>query len=268
VSLWLRQVTFQVGQPGQKGRSVSGLRVSFQVEMSRSRTPNKAKIEVYNPAPETIAEAQKDGAVVVLYVGYDVPQAIFTGAIAKNGVQVEKAGTDRKLKIEAQDGLAAYQAAQVNVSFAAQTSLAQVLEEVATQLGLPRGSLKTNSSMVLTQGAVLAGPAREVLDRLARAQDADWFIRDGTLQVVGKEESTGETAIVFSSSTRNLIGSPTAGKGGRVQFVGLISPTLRPGKPVRLASEAYQGDYTAEEVTFEGDSMGGPFYVKVVARPR
>jgi hypothetical protein len=134
-------------------------------------------------------------------------------------------------------------------------------------MGLPTGAVRLPSSFRLSQGVVLSGSARDALDSLCRSIGAEWFIRDGALQVTTAGGSTGEPAVVFSSATGNLIGSPSKTKEG-CEVTGLISPTLRPGKPFSVVSESITGLYTADSVAFDGDSgWETPFYVTVRGVP-
>lgn len=244
------------------------MRVSFDVKMSTSSTPNSAVIEAYNLAPESIALAQAKDAVIRLFVGYDAPLQVFAGNPTKDGVRMERRGPDRVLRIEAADGGKAFKEARVNVSFSTSTTLRQVFDSVSTQLGLPEGTIRLTEDLSFPKGITLAGPARDVLDRLARSTASEWYIRDGALQFVGEGEDTGETAVVFSSIAGNLIGSPTPKDDG-IEVTALLAPALRPGKPFQVESKDYNGLYTATDVAFKGDSgYDRPFYVIATGKPR
>jgi hypothetical protein len=257
VSLFGRQVIIQIGPPGGTGKEFRGLRTTFQVEANRSGKPAKAVIEVRNLNPDSISLLQAPGSVVRLIAGYDAPMQIFAGKPTKNGVNVRREGPDRVVHIEAQDG-ALDRAARVNVSFATDTDTDQVFAVVAAALGLPTGVLRTGSAIRLSQGVALVGPASEVLDRLCLSLGLRWYIRDGALVV--EDGNTGEAAVCFSSATGNLVGSPQRTDQG-VEVVGLMSPTLRPGKPFRVVSEEVNGDFVTDSLVFQGDSWQGDFYV-------
>ncbi len=261
MALFGRQVILQLGVEDDVGKEYRGFRVRFRVETSRSSNPNKAVIEAYNLNKESVSLAQQPEAIVRLLVGYDAPLQIFRGNPVKDGVELIKQGPDRVLHIEAQDGQRQLEAARLNLSFATDTTAQQVFDEVSAALGLPLGTVRLGD-LNLSQGVVLNGPARKTMDELALSLGLEWFVRDGVLQVVTAGESTGETAVVFSSATGNLIGSPKRLDDGGVEATALISPSLRPGKPFRVESEDITGDYIADEVVLEGDSgWERPFYV-------
>lgn len=251
--LFGRQVFLQIGKENQPGKSFSELRVGFRVQMSREAVPNKATIKAYNLHPDTIALLQELDVIVRLVVGYDVPRQIFRGSPIKSGVRVEKQGPDRIVIIEAQDGGREYQSTQLNISFATPTTLQQVFDEVALQLGLPTGTIRINRNISYPHGFSYTGPARTLLDRIADSTASDWFIRDGALYVIGSNEDSGEEAVVFSSARKNLIGSPTPKDNG-MEVKALIEPSMRPGRLFQLESESYNGIYVAQDVMFVGDS--------------
>jgi hypothetical protein len=247
-------------------RSANTLRVAFRVEMSRESVPNKARIVVWNLAPDSIATLQRPGAVVQLLVGYDIPRLIFQGNPVKNGVRLERQGPDRTLTIEAQDGGAAYQSARVNLTFAPQTTSAQVFAALVAALGLPTGVVVV-PPVVFPSGLTIAGTARDALDTLARATASHWYVRDGVLFYLPADAATPEAAVAFSAAAGTLIGSPTPSDKG-LEVKGLLDPAVRPGRPFVVESAQFRGLYIARDVVFEGDSgYDLPFYVTATGRP-
>lgn len=283
--LFGRQVALQFGTETTPGRSFTDLTVGFRVELARAGRPGTARIEVKNLDRTSIAQLQTPRAIVQLLAGYDVPRMIFRGNPVKNGVTTRQQGATSITTIDAHDGGRAYQDATVNVSFSTETSLAQVFEVVAAQLGLPRGTIRLppgGDVLRFPHGCVLSGKASTVLDRLARAAAADWFVRDGVLQFVGQGTDTGETAVVFSSANGNLIGSPspktptaastpsaTAPRPGTIEITGLLDPSMRPGRLFVVESPTLTGTYIARDVTFVGDSgFETAFYAVITGEPR
>lgn len=267
MALWKRRVVFEVGQPGQAGISLSDLRVSFRIVHTRTADPSQATISIWNMRPETIAEFQRDGAVIRLLAGYDVPRQIFQGNAVVDGVTVEKRGTDRILTVKAQDGLIAYQSSQVDVTFDGETTLGEILREALGQLGLPQGP-STELPDVRFSDYTYHGDASGLMDRIAEMASVDWVIRDGAVVLIGEGETSGETAVLYSSAKGNLIGSPTRKDGG-VEVTALLDASMRPGMPFVVESDEINGEFIAEEVTFTGDSgFAGPFYTIITGVDR
>lgn len=266
VAEFIRQVELRFGTEGTTGRSIKGLRISFDVKYTRSSKPNTAKITVYNPSPDSVALLSKEDAVVILLAGYDVPLQIFRGNPIDSGVYMERNGPDRILTIELQDGGRQWADDFVSTSFASQKTSGEVFETLKTAIGLPGGVADIDTDIKMVSGLVLHGSATEMMDDLMASQDAEWFIRDGVIQAIPKGGSTGETAVVFSSVSKNLIGAPVKTKDG-VKVTALISPSLRPAKPFRVISNELNGDYIADDVEFRGDSGFTPaFYVVATGR--
>jgi hypothetical protein len=267
--LFGRQVSLQIGREGGgTAKTFEGFRVTFDVTMSKSSTPNSAVIEAFNLNPASIALAQDPKAVVRLFVGYDVPRQIFQGHPIANGVRLDRRGPDRVLRLELQDGGRAWRDARVAVSYTTSTTLRQVYDAIAAQLDLPAGTVEIDEDFTFPKGISLAGPARDVLDRLAASTSSDWFIRDGAIQFIGTGGDTGEQAVVFSATAGNLIGSPVPKDNG-IEITALLAPSLRPGKVFAVESEDYNGLYVAGDVGFKGDSgWDRPFYVTTSGTPR
>jgi hypothetical protein len=271
VRLFKRIVVVQITNAAGVGRSFTDLHVAFRVDMNMESKPNKGKVTIYNPAPETLALCQAEGAIVRVLVGYEdvaggVPMLIFQGNPTPNGVKIRKEGPDRICEIEAADGGRAYAEGTVSISYAQPTTLAALMAEALRQLGLPAGSMATLPDRQFPGGFTYEGTARALFDRLAQMAGSRWTIRDGAVQVIARGGSSGEAATVFSAASGNLIGSPAATDKG-VAIKGLISPTVRPGKPFRVIAEQLSGDYIAEKVTFDGSNFGGSFYVTVEGNP-
>jgi hypothetical protein len=277
MSVFGRKVTVTFGQAGAQGLAISGLRVSFRVEMSQSSVPNAAKLRVWNPNPATIALLESGPLpTVVLSAGYSdpsipgdlaIPRQIFAGDVVKDGLTVSKEGPDRIVEIEAQDGGNAYQTARINVSFATPVSMSAVVAAVAAQLALPIGLINVLPDPVLPNGGVFSGSAREVLDRIAATVGGAWWISDGVFFFAPTTTPLALPAPLFSSFAGNLIGAPMKKDRGGVQVRALLDASLRPGGTFVLQANTLSGTYVASDVIFEGDSgFATPFYVTTVGR--
>lgn len=261
-----RQVKVTFGVPGTEGQTLEGLRVAFEIQMSRTSKPNQAKITIFNPAPDSVALVQKKGTVVILEAGYETTFQLFRGTPNANGTFLKRTGQTRVLTIEAQDGQAEVGSSRVSCSFSTQTTSGQIFDELVAALGLPRGTIDFDRTILSTRGIVLVGSAADALTNLVESQGRQWFIRDGVIQVIKPSEGTGEASVLFSADAKNLIGAPIRTKEG-VKVTGLLAPTLRPGKPFRVESRDITGDYIAGDVSFRGDSWSGPFFVIATGRP-
>ncbi|MEL6348041.1 MAG: hypothetical protein AAFV53_33345 [Myxococcota bacterium] len=267
MTLFIRQVALQIGDNSGAFQEYTGLRVRFRVEMSQSGSPNEAKIEVYNLTRQTRDLLSRSDAIVRLLAGYDVPQQLFVGRPISGGVRVDRRETDRITTIEAQDG-GIELSAQVSLTYAADVTAREVLDDVRAQAGLGLGLFDV-PDVRFVGGGVWRGTVGQVLRELGQGLGRRLFVRDGAIVSLSAGGSTGERAPVFSVQAGNLIGSPTPKDKGEVEVRALLGGAegLRPGKPFRLQSEQYTGDYVAQEVVFTGDTWGQAFYVEVTGRP-
>ena len=275
--LFGRQVTVTMGQAGGAGVALTGLRVSFRVEMSQASTPHTAKIRLWNPNPASLALLESGPLPTVsLAVGYGdpllesgaaIPRLIFTGDVVKDGLTVKKEGPDRIVEIEGQDGGTAYQTARINVSFATPVTMSAVVAAVAAQMALPIGLIQVLPDITLPNGGVFSGQGRDVLDRIAATVGGAWWISDGVFFFAPTTAPLALPAPKFSSFLGNLIGSPKKKDRGGVEARALLDASLRPGGSFLVISETISGLYIASDVIFEGDSgFAAPFYVTTVGR--
>ena len=261
MSLYGRQVSMEVGVPGQQGLRIDDLRISFDVEHKISSDPATARIVLYNPSQETVAACQADGVLLRLGAGYAFPVQIFQGSPVPGMVTVAKRGADRVLQITAQDGGRELLETQLDISYARPVSLAELVEQARAALAVPRGVSVTIDETVTFPSYAFSGDARVLLDRLAEISGAYWHIRDGALTFVSTTGDTGETAAKYSSEAGNLVGSPTRKSDQLVEVVALLDASMRPGRPFVVDSVDLSGVYVAQVVRFSGDSgFGGPFY--------
>jgi len=255
-----------MGKAGETGRSWRDLRVSFRVKMSLGRTPNSATIKVYNLSTDSITLAQEPDTVVRVLAGYDAPRLLFQGNPVTGGVDLAHEGPDRILTVEAKDGGREFKRARLNVSFATGTPVREVVETAARAMNLATGTIQIPDDLTLDQGVTLAGPARDLLDRVALAANADWSIQDGVLQILDRDKNTAAEAVLFSADTGNLVGSPKPKDNG-IEIKGLLETSIRPGGTFGVQSRDYGGLYKARDVEFEGDTgFDTPFYVIITGR--
>jgi len=267
VALWGRQVRFEVGQSGSIGFSISDLRVMFRITHTQGGAPSQATISIFNLQAESIAEFQREDAIVRLFAGYDVPLLIFQGSTVIDGVSVDKRGPDRVLNVKAQDGLIEVQQSQVDVTLDGETTLMDILTEALGQLGLPIGP-QADLPDTRFQDYTFHGDASDLLDRVASMGGVDWTIRDGTFVTVAEGEDTGEGSLLINAEAGNMIGSPSRKDGG-IQVTALLDAGMRPGMAFRVESDQINGDFTAGEVVFSGDSgHSNPFYMTITGTER
>jgi hypothetical protein len=260
--LFGRVVRVEVGLSGATSHYWEGLRVGFEVVKTGTRTPNKAKVEVYNLTKESSALFQDKNAVVRLLAGYRQPQELFIGDCDK--AVREQNGTDWLTKVEASDGGRKFRTGFVSQTFAVGSSTSQMLAVLSAAAGLPVGYAVGFQEVYLTQPLVLNGPVRDCLDALAKAIDSEWSIQGGRIQVLAAGAVAPGEGVILSPAS-GLVGSPTKTKKG-IELTCLLQPMLAPGVRFMVQSRDVSGTYKCQQVTHKGDSgWSDEFYTSVVA---
>jgi hypothetical protein len=263
--LFKRVARVVLSAPGASDRLLDGFRVVFQIEKSLgeiSSTPATSIITIYNLNERSRSFVEQSGARINLEVAYQgrnetpVFRNIIFGDI--KSVNHEKVAADITTKIEAIDGINAYQNSRINQSFDSGATAKQVFNTLARAMGLPLGDIRGIKDNQFLTGYVVSGMVRDQLDALTRRLDAKWSIQDGQLVVLPKGQSSSESIIVLSPET-GLIGSPSKKEENTVQFKALLNAKLRINRRVQLNSRFLKGDYTVSKVIHSGDTDSGPW---------
>ena len=255
-----------LGTAGGEARTTPGLRIAARVAYKNARA-GEAEIEVYNPAPQTIAAAEERGVVLRLLAGYGVPELVFEGSPIRDGVNLRREGADRILSIAARTGGVQLEQGRLSLSYAQGTRVSEVVAEAARQLGLPQGVVQLGEDYDLPPGFSYSGSAGDLLQRLVSSAGSTLTVRDGVLQALPAGADTGEQVARLTPQT-GLLGSPTRRKGKKralVEIEAQLIPGLRPGKRVVVESEALNGVFVARDVSFDLD-LAGEFKVAFTAR--
>jgi hypothetical protein len=134
---FLRYVEVIVGPKGGEGFKITGLKISFNIEKTKSADPNKSKIKIYNLSLDTSNKVSVSGNHITLKAGYEDERvaAIFFGDVLKG--HRDKEGTEYYTELEVFDGRSAIMAGQVSVSYAKGTDARTVAQGFLDAIGLP-----------------------------------------------------------------------------------------------------------------------------------
>lgn len=251
---------------------VLGLRVAFAVRKTVRSEPNNATVSIWNLAESTRRALQEGPLPLVLEAGYqDNVSQIFRGDVRY--ARSSKEGPDWVTTVESGDGDKKYRSAMMAKSLRT-ASFEVALKEAANALGVGLGNTAElartgkfrKAVRELTQGVVLQGRARDVIERLTQTAGLEWSIQDGQLQFLKRGEALRGSAIVLAPDT-GLIGSPELQDKGAVRVRCLLQPDLIPGKPIVLRSQNVEGQFRCRSVTLTGDTHGNDFVADLEAKP-
>lgn len=262
-TLFNRQASFMFGLPGQLGKSYNGFRIKFKIIKTSDSKPNKSNVQIYNLSKESRTLAEKKGLVFLLSAGYETTQeTLFSGDVAR--IITELDGPDYVTTFEAGDGEKAFQTARLEKSFQEGADVKDVFSEIISSLGKTIKDITSIKSQKLNNGIALTGLSRTHMDELTKRYGLEWSIQDGGIQVLEKNKSTKEVAIVLNSNS-GLVGVPKKKEDGSIDLVSLLQPQIKPGRTIRVESRFVNGDFVCRKVTHTGDTHGQDWYSQIEA---
>lgn len=249
------------------------LRMSFKVEKTLKREPNTLELSIYNLSETSRKQVQKQNAFVKLIAGYQQrTEILFQGDVTT--AYHTKNGPDWITKIQAGDGARTMRKARVSESFAAGTTLGDVLTRLAQRTGLNVGNLTDavsqgnlrNALTQFTKGFAVSGVAIDELEKVAQTAGLEISVQDGALQFSDPSRVVGTEVALLKPDT-GLVGSPEVGEKGKVKARALIQQKLLPGRQCKLESREIRGFFKIEKVTFTGDNFDPTWYADLELRP-
>ncbi|MFC3227326.1 hypothetical protein ACFOGJ_08805 [Marinibaculum pumilum] len=289
-----RLAILDVETRGGEAVRIEGLRIGFDILKTRTTTTNTATIEAWNLNADTRARILERNAYCTLSAGYEDdtgPGVLFVGRA--QAIVHERASPAIITRIECQDGVQELREIRVTLSYAAGTSLRQVLAGLAAKLSLPFRPLGAVTGEY-PNGYAYAGPIRDALDQVCRRGNLEWSIQNQELQVIPRRGSTARTAFLISPQT-GLVRSPERinyiegfldgdavpaafvddsskaqkrqirretrrGDEPALRITALLQPDAIPGDRIVLESADVSGAFLIDSVRHVGDTRGRPWY--------
>lgn len=187
---------------------------------------------------------------------------IYSGDITK--VRIQREGLDFILTLECSDGHVAYTQSRAKTTLKAGATDKQIVEEIQkTMPKVQAGAIDIPNKRQLPRGRVLNGDSREILNRVARNNGADWSIQDGSLVFLPKDKVLSDDAVLISQDT-GMINAPEQTDDG-LEITCLLNPALQIGGLIKLESiiEYFNGEYKVVKLAHSGDGMGGDWHSKM-----
>ncbi|SPY33211.1 hypothetical protein K7G92_000654 [Pasteurella canis] len=242
---------------------IEQLRVSFEIDKTINEKPNPAKISIWNLNRTHINQALSQSFVkIALFVGYHELRMIYSGDI--NKIKVRRDGLDFILDIECSDGFKAYTESRVSSTLKKGTTDEQIIKEIQkTMPQVNESAVDIPNKRQLPRGRVMNGDSREVLNRIARNNNADWSIQDGNLVFLPKDKVLNDDIVLLSQET-GMLGMPEQTDDG-LELSCLLNPALQIGGLVNVKSilEYFNGEYKIVKLSHSGDGLGGDWISKL-----
>lgn len=255
--------------------TVSDLRFAFSVERTLRPTPNKAEIKIYNLTEAHRLELSALASIpVVLSAGYsDVTPLIFKGDL--RNAPSTFTSPDWVTTISGADGGTRRRTARTRRSFRPGSTLATVVNALASDLGVGAGNVSetiansrlAGASTTFVAGTVLDGNAWGQLVALCRSAELELSIQNGALQVLPLGQALAGTAIYLQADS-GLVGSITKDTRGRLKFKTLMIPDMFPGRLVEPRTRNVSGgNYRVTKCSYKGDTHGADWSIECEASP-
>jgi hypothetical protein len=255
--------------------------ITFDVSKSadnKRNNGNSAVIEIYNLSDDQIQLLSSDYLEVSFSVGYKSTGAhlLVLGNVTETSTV--KSGNEYVTQLKIGEGYTDLNHQQLAKLVSPGKTVADVLEEIRQQMpGVARGAYTgTNLNNPIVFGWRLKGSPKEMLQKLCEAQNLEYNINSGVLNVSeenGLLSKDTQLAPVLNVNT-GLIDLPfhTSDTGRKpkkdkkrrrgVQFKALLNTDIVPGKIVKLESKWITGFYRVNTARFSGDFRGNDWYVE------
>lgn len=269
------------GMKDDDGVFVEGLQISFDISKTadaKRTNGNSATIEIYNLDRSSIDLLQGDFIRCTFAVGYasEGTRVVADGNVVE--VKTVKRGTDYITQLRMGEGYTDLNHEKLKSIVSPGSTVQDVIEQIRQQMpNVARGAYTgTNLNNPIVFGWNLNGTPAEMLRKLAEAQNIEFSVSGGVLNVSdinGLYTKNTALAPVISEAT-GMIDSPfhttAAGrmmKGDKkrkpgVQFKSLLNTECVPGRIVKIESEFINGIYRITSTRFSGDFRGGDWYVE------
>lgn len=270
--LFNRKVELQVGKAGEEGRIFSDLRIEFDVDKNRESNANSGKVSIYNLNPQSRNLVNDEGQKYQLKAGYDgLGNSPIIGVLSSGDVlEVEtvRRGADIITQFKIGEATKALSEKTLDKSYEEGTSIKAVVNDMADQLEVAKGAIKGLKDLVFNSGYSATGKIKDRLDELTNKQDLEWSVQNGELQILPKDGSTDELAILLTKDTGLLKAyKAKSEKGGStelkdvIRFEALLNPDIKIGRKVRIVSEINEIDeyVTVKRIKYMGDNKDGAF---------
>jgi len=265
------------------GKSISKLRVTFEIVKSVLSFPNLAKISIYNPNQNTLSLLQNKFTKILFNAGYvGNLKLLFSGEI-RNVFQT-RADVDTIVTIYAGDGEKSWQNSTFNKTLSENISISNTIKEVAGSfVDLTIGEiagLPDNASKL--RGQVLSGSSKDILDNFAKEYGFEWSIQNEEVVITSINKPLLTSQIALINAQTGMLGTPTITEIG-VDVKTLLNPELLPNRGFTIESSnaniqignlffrnvnrrKAEGVYKIQEVTFKGDSRDSQWSSQIKGR--
>lgn len=245
---------------------INNLRVAFSIKKTLTSEPNPAEISVYNlnnSNRNLITSKQYDFLELSICYKEDVLRLIFCGDILT--VENKLTGQDIITTMRCGDGHRAYTEKTIVKTMQKGQRDSDFLNEAVSSFGVQKGAIDLPNNRALPRGKVMMCDTREVMNKIAINNNADWSIQDNQLVIIPKDKALANNEGWVISRATGMVGSPKKSNDG-LEVTTLCNPHYRIGSLVRIESVLieYNGDYKIKSIEHSGDLYSTNWHSKLI----
>lgn len=189
---------------------ITDLHMTFELKKDNSKEPNKGFVSVFNLSDEVVnylSINQRESLAVLLYAGYNGEEKlIFSGTI--EWVQDDFKDETRETKFIFGDGTLNLTTATTSRSYRKGTPTNQVLNDLISDLKLPKGRVVDFGNQTIQNSMAFTGSASQNLENLAKNTGSTFSVQDGAVYWT-KEGSRFANVMFEISEEGGMVGVPT-----------------------------------------------------------
>ncbi|QEQ94905.1 hypothetical protein pEaSNUABM56_00106 [Erwinia phage pEa_SNUABM_56] len=269
--------------------------IDFELKKDNSKEPNKGYVTIYNLSDDTVSYLdanQRESLAIVLEAGFDGDnKTLFSGTV--EFVQDKWEGHTRQTKMILGDATTNLLTAKSSRSYRKGTSMDVILNDLISDLKLPKGKIIPFGAETTTQAMAFSGNAATNLDKLAANTGSTFSVQDGAVYWTkqGKRfkqsvyEISAETGMHDSPTPQNpepakrrlekkknkkaSTSKPHQKTAAEIkEDAGLVVTTelngaILPESTVYLKSDKYTGFYKVVYLTHKGSLEGGDWITEL-----
>lgn len=210
-ALFGRKYRITISDDSGEALDVSDLRCTFNIIKTIQMEPNSSEISIYNLNAKTENQIIMYGKRVTVEAGYEGTQfgLIFDGDILQT-IRERENGTTLKLSIIALDSDRAINFDIANFSIVKGQTARNVIDNIVNKATNPisTGSISEKlNGQKLTRGKVVFGKASDFIRQIAKSNELQYYMDDGSLNLISLSELP-EGEIIELTPTTGLIGTP------------------------------------------------------------
>lgn len=276
--LYGKKATIQVGGLLIETGDGNGLDVEFRIQRRTKVTQavqkpqaNTCDLTILNLSPSHRKELEASTVPgkgtkvvpVVISAGYKGRQTVYFSGELRAAHSLTD-GPTKVTQLTTGDGDKALTQQRLTMALAPGAAAEQALKAIVAALGVGPGNLKKGisllsanplSAQLFARGAVLKGPAADIMTDFCRAAGLDWSIQDGALQLTELGEPLQGAAVLLDSD-HGLLESPTVDTKGILSCRTEMIPDMFPGRALSMNALDVKGGYRVLSVETRGQTDG------------